>query len=113
MSCPYHALLFPNTVFIMQGDHLETFRVYPGADANHSKTHVSLYTPQPATTDSARRHWRNNMDLLMATVEGEDFPLGENIQKDFSSGAQTHITFGRNEPALAHFHQTIDAALNR
>jgi hypothetical protein len=28
-------------------------------------------------------------------------------------GGQSHITFGRNEPALAHFHRMIDERLGR
>ncbi|MGD8832534.1 MAG: SRPBCC family protein [Pseudomonadales bacterium] len=106
-------VLFPNTVFISQGDHLEVFRVYPGDAPDHARMHVSLYAPEPIESDSARRHWRNNLDLLLATVLEEDFPLGENIQKDFGVGGQSHITFGRNEPALAHFHRMIDERLGR
>jgi hypothetical protein len=33
------------------------------------------------------------------------------MQKGFGSGAQDAITFGRNEPALQHFHKSIKAAL--
>jgi hypothetical protein len=73
--------------------------------------HVSLYTPEPATTDSARRHWDRNMDLLMATVEKEDFPLSEGMQRGFNAGAQDDVLFGRNEPSLQHFHRSIRAAL--
>lgn len=105
-------VLFPNTVFLMQGDHLETWRVYPANDsADEARMHVSLYTPEPTLTESARRHWDRNMDLLLDTVESEDFPVGEDIQRGFHSGAQEHITFGRNEPALGHYHGAIKAAL--
>ena len=104
-------VLFPNTVFIMQGDHLETWRVYPGDSVDESKMHVSLYTPEPAVTDKARKYWTKNMDLLMATVQQEDFPLAENIQRDFHSGAQDFVTFGANEPALAHFHKSVKETL--
>jgi phenylpropionate dioxygenase-like ring-hydroxylating dioxygenase large terminal subunit len=104
-------LLFPNTVFIMQGDHLETWRVYPDGGPDASKMHVSLYTPEPTVTEKAKKYWDKNMDLLMATVLEEDFPLAENIQRDFRSGAQDAITFGRHEPALAHFHRAVKQAL--
>ncbi len=105
-------ILFPNTVFIMQGDHLEIFHVYPdGDDPNRSRMYVSLYTPEPALSDSARGHWDRNFDLLIRTVEDEDFPLGEDIQRGFHSGAQEHITFGRNEPALGHYHRSIMQSL--
>ena len=105
-------ILFPNTVCIMQGDHLEMFHVYPdGDDVNESRMYVSLYTPEPAETNSARGHWDRNFDLLLRTVEDEDFPVGEDIQRSFTSGAQDHITFGRNEPGLAHFHRSVKQSL--
>ncbi|MEQ9643090.1 MAG: SRPBCC family protein [Alphaproteobacteria bacterium] len=104
-------VLFPNTVFIMQGDHLETWHVYPAGDGvEESVMYISLYTPEPTTTDSARRHWDRNFDLLLATVEQEDFPLAEKVQKGFHAGAQSHLTFGRNEPALQHFHRALSEA---
>ncbi|MGE0621221.1 MAG: SRPBCC family protein [Pseudomonadales bacterium] len=106
-------VLFPNTVFISQGDHLEVFQVYPGSSPDHARMLVTLYAPDPVASDSATRHWQNNLDLLLATVQGEDFPLGEHIQQDFAVGAQEHITFGRNEPALAHFHRMVDERLGR
>jgi phenylpropionate dioxygenase-like ring-hydroxylating dioxygenase large terminal subunit len=112
---PYTAVicvLFPNTLFIMQGDHLETWHVFPsGYSADESVMYISLYTPEPATTDSARRHWDRNMELLIATVDKEDFPLSEGIQRGFYSGAQDEVLFGRNEPSLQHFHKSVKAAL--
>jgi phenylpropionate dioxygenase-like ring-hydroxylating dioxygenase large terminal subunit len=112
---PYTAIiyvLFPNTVFIMQGDHVETWHVFPDGDStDNSIMYISLYTPEKAETDSARRHWDRNMALLLATVEDEDFPLSEGIQRGFYSGAQDAILFGRNEPSLQHFHKSVKAAL--
>jgi phenylpropionate dioxygenase-like ring-hydroxylating dioxygenase large terminal subunit len=112
---PYTAIiyvLFPNTVFIMQGDHVETWHVFPAGDStDESVMYISLYTPDKAESDSARRHWDRNMKLLLDTVEKEDFPLSEGIQRGFYSGAQDAILFGRNEPCLQHFHRSVKAAL--
>jgi hypothetical protein len=47
----------------------------------------------------------------MDTVELEDFPLAEGIQQGFHSPAQEAIHFGRNEPALQHFHKQVKQAL--
>ena len=105
-------VLFPNTVFIVQGDHIETWHVFPvPGEPDRCIMRISLYTPEPALTDSARRHWDNSFNLLMRTVEEEDFPVGEDMQRGFHSLAQSHITFGRNEPALAHFHAQVRDAL--
>lgn len=105
-------ILFPNTIFIIQGDHLETWRVYPGASPSESRMYVSLYTPEATTTESAQRYWGKNMDLLMGTVLEEDFPLAKNMQKDFSVKKESLI-FGRNEPALQYFHQRLSESLGR
>lgn len=104
-------VLFPGTVFVFQRDHVETWHFFPGATPDDSVMYTSLYIPEPAATDSARRHWDRNFDLLMATVEMQDFPTCEGMQKGFYSGAQDAIVFGRNEPALQHYHKSIAAAL--
>jgi len=41
----------------------------------------------------------------------EDFPLGERMQIGFESGAVDEVVYGRNEPSLVHFHQSIRSAL--
>jgi hypothetical protein len=62
-------------------------------------------------TELAIRHWDKNMDLLLATVEDEDFPVGVDIQRGFQANAQSYVTFGRNEPGLSHYHGTMRSLL--
>jgi len=104
-------VLFPNTILLFQRDHIETWHMFPGERPDRCAMYVSLYIPEPVATDSAKRHWDNNFNLLMATVEMQDFPTCEGMQKGFLSGAQDSIVFGRNEPALQHFHRSVAAAL--
>jgi len=105
-------VLFPNTVFVMQADHAEVWRVFPAEDrVDRSVAYLDFYIPEPADSDSARRHWERNMDLTIRTVEEEDFPIGESIQQGFAAGIQDHVTHGRNEPALQHWQRSIAAAL--
>lgn len=105
-------VLFPNTIFVMQADHAETWRVYPkGGRADECVMLLDFFIPEPASTDKARRHWDRNMDLTIRTVVEEDFATSEGIQRGFLSGAQDHVTFGRNEPALAHFEKAVAAAI--
>jgi hypothetical protein len=65
---------------------------------------VSLYIPEPALTDSARRHWNNNFDLLMA-------PQKTRIFRYRRVSSEEEIVFGCNEPALQHYHRAIRTAL--
>jgi phenylpropionate dioxygenase-like ring-hydroxylating dioxygenase large terminal subunit len=104
-------VLFPNTVFTYQRDHVETWHFFPGDAVDETVIYVSLYIPEPVANPKAKEHWDRNFNLLMATVELEDFPTCEGMQIGFHSGAQDAITFGRNEPALQHFHKSIRAAL--
>jgi phenylpropionate dioxygenase-like ring-hydroxylating dioxygenase large terminal subunit len=104
-------VLFPNTVFTYQRDHVETWHMFPGDKVDETVMYVSLYIPEPVDNPKAKDHWDRNFNLLMATVEMEDFPTCEGMQKGFGSGAQDAITFGRNEPALQHYHKSVKAAL--
>lgn len=105
-------VLFPNTVFVMQADHVEIWRVFPFAGrADECVMQLEFYVPQAVETDSARRHWQRNLDLTIRTVCDEDFPTSEGMQRGFQAGAQTHVIYGRNEPALAHFEQAISSAI--
>jgi len=105
-------VLFPNAVFVMQGDHVETWHFFPSGDGiNECRMYVSLYTPEKTETASAKRHWDRNFDLLVRVVMEEDFPLVEGIQKSFHAGAQDHIVYGRNEPGLQHFPRSVREAL--
>ncbi|MGH8702696.1 MAG: aromatic ring-hydroxylating oxygenase subunit alpha, partial [Burkholderiales bacterium] len=105
-------VLFPNTVFVMQADHVETWRVFPCAGrVDECAMYLDFYVPDPVDSDSARRHWERNMDLTIRTVCDEDFPTSEGMQRGFGSGAQSHVTYGRNEPALAHFERAVSDAL--
>jgi len=104
-------VLFPNTVFTYQRDHVETWHMFPGDKVDETVMYVSLYVPEPVDNHGAKEHWDRNFNLLMATVENEDFPTCEGMQRGFRSGAQDAITFGRNEPALQHYHRSIRAAL--
>jgi phenylpropionate dioxygenase-like ring-hydroxylating dioxygenase large terminal subunit len=104
--------LFPNTLLLWQGDHLETWQVFPDQERpERCMAQVSLYTPQAATSARECKYWDKNMALLLETVDGEDFEISKRIQCGLRSGAQEHLTFGRHEPALQHFHRQIWLAL--
>jgi phenylpropionate dioxygenase-like ring-hydroxylating dioxygenase large terminal subunit len=106
--------LFPNTILMLQGDHVELSRVFPcEGRVDRAVMELSLYIPRAPVTQDERTHWDKNMQLVLDIVTGEDFPAGRSIQLGLTSGAQTHTVFGRNEPAMIHYHQQMQAALGR
>lgn len=105
-------VLFPSTVIVMQADHAEIWRIFPDPERlDTSVVHLDFYIPEPAATDSARGYWDRNLELVLRTVEEEDFPTGEGIQCGFRANAQTEIVYGRNEPALQHWQRTVAEAI--
>jgi phenylpropionate dioxygenase-like ring-hydroxylating dioxygenase large terminal subunit len=107
-SCTY--LIFPNTVLINMVDHVEMFRFFPEA-VDRTRVELTLYTPTAATDERSERHWRRQAEALEMTVVKEDVPISEGIQRTLKPGGPP-LTFGRNEPALIHFHQGLDRLLS-
>jgi phenylpropionate dioxygenase-like ring-hydroxylating dioxygenase large terminal subunit len=106
--------LFPNTILMLQGDHVELSRIFPcEGRVDRAVMELSLYVPRAPATQEERTHWDKNMQLVLDVVTGEDFPAGRSIQLGLTSGAQTHTVFGRNEPAMIHYHQQMQVALGR
>ena len=104
--------MFANTVFSPQGDHIEIFRMFPvEGRPDRALLETSLYIPKPVETADEKRHWDANLDLAVKVITTEDFPAGRTMQIGFGSGAQSHVVYGRNEPALTHYHKSIRAAL--
>ncbi len=105
--------LFPNAVLIYQQDHLELYQSFPVVDdPNACEVRVTLYAPTAPTTDAERAHWKKNLDLIDHVTSTEDFAACTQIQANLRGGALSHLTLGRNEPGVAHFHRSLHAALS-
>lgn len=102
--------LVPNTVLIYQQDHVQLYQSRPGKTPDEAHLSVNLYVPP----DSGRSdsHWQRNFDLLVSVTDSEDFAAAAGIQRGSHSGAQKEFVFGRNEPALQHYHRSVDALVS-
>ena len=104
--------LFPNTVLIPHFDHIQFWRAFPGrGDPSRCDVEMTIY--KPADTDRSDAHYAENRSIVLRTVMEEDFPLSERMQIGFECGATDEVIYGRNEPALVHFHASIRTALGR
>ncbi len=112
---PHTALvyvLFPATVFVMQIDHIELWRVWPqGDEPGRCWCDLDFYIPTAPKTESSERHWENNWRLTIDTVEHEDFQAMAGVQRGVASGAIERVRFGANEPALIMYHQALSDAM--
>jgi phenylpropionate dioxygenase-like ring-hydroxylating dioxygenase large terminal subunit len=104
-------LVAPATVLNFSVDHLALYQFRPLAP-DRTDVSLTLYTPElldPADSDTDPRaeHFRRTLALHQRVSGGQDFTKQEQIQRGLASGALASVVFGRNEPAVIHFHAAL------
>jgi phenylpropionate dioxygenase-like ring-hydroxylating dioxygenase large terminal subunit len=103
--------LLPHAILTHQIDHIELWRAVPLA-VDRTLVSTSLYAPATPATDSARAHWTKNLDILLEVTESEDFPMMAEIYHGLASGAVEELIYGKLEPALIHYHRSLNRLLS-
>ena len=125
--------LFPNIQVVIESQTITLIRIYPDKNnPGRSISKVSFYfTPailewmvnEEADGKKLDELWDKERGLLAlpsieanihafcAAVEEEDYNMGEMQQIAAESGQLEEVTFGRNEPALHHFHRSFKEAV--
>lgn len=101
--------LFPNVQLIISHFGLQLVRAYPvpGEPGRHV-SRVNFYLRPGAAEE------REAVEIATAFAEiirDEDYRAASTSQAAADSGAIDHLLFGRNEPALHHYHNTFREAL--
>lgn len=135
----YH--LFPNIQLIVNSQNVTLIRIYPDAkNPGRSITRISFYfTPEAVERAAAQGNQKPqkglqtedvydferrtsgegvetleaSLEVFRSTVENEDYVMGEMQQRAAENGMLKEIIFGRNEPALHHFHNNYREALGQ
>jgi phenylpropionate dioxygenase-like ring-hydroxylating dioxygenase large terminal subunit len=110
-----HALviyvLVPNSVLIWQIDHFQLWTIYPHPkEVDRCRTSVRFLIPSAEQVERERELWEKNWKIIADTVNEEDWPNSEGIQAGLET--QETFVFGRNEPALQHFHRSLARVLD-
>ncbi|MEM7094239.1 MAG: aromatic ring-hydroxylating dioxygenase subunit alpha [Actinomycetota bacterium] len=129
----YH--LFPNIQFLANPQTATLIRIYPDPESpSRSITRITFYFSDEVLAaikaseeaglevedvyDRDARTTRvggvqSAMEVFYSTVELEDYAMGEMQQRSAETGMLKEIVFGRNEPALHHFHRSYREALDQ
>jgi phenylpropionate dioxygenase-like ring-hydroxylating dioxygenase large terminal subunit len=104
--------LFPNTQLLISRGHIDVYRIFPdGGSPARSLIYQSVYLDaEPKTERDPEKAQRILRDLAIV-VGAEDFGVAESAQPAVSSGLLKHLIYGRNEPALHHYHETYRRVL--
>ena len=128
--------LFPNVQFnVGGGGNVSMIKIYPHPDdPGRSITRVGHYftpetiemietPPEGMKVGTAENVYERSedeaavgtlesvMEVFVSTIEQEDYLMGESTQRAVESGLLEEVVFGRNEPALHHYHRTFAEAL--
>lgn len=129
----YH--LFPNVQFIVSPKTATLIRMYPDPETpSRSVTKISFYFSDDIIAALSAAEEAGDlvedvydrggererfggveavMEVFYSTVEMEDYVMGESQQRAAETGMLKHVMFGRNEPALHHFHKNFREALGQ
>jgi len=126
--------LFPNVQLAGGGKSASVIKIYPdgenpgrsitrvghyycqelieaSANATHVMSRETVYDPEQRA--NAAPSIEATMEIFDSTIEQEDYLMGETTQQAVQSGLIDHVMFGRNEPALHHYHNTFRMALGQ
>lgn len=103
--------LFPNTQIIVMPHHIDLFQIFPDArDPARSRT---LYSYYPTSPQAQGMTHEQAFELTAFVIRQEDYAAAETAQANFCGNPDATIMFGRNEPALHHYHAQYRARLGR
>jgi hypothetical protein len=82
-------------------------QVFPGPTPDTTVTRQTVLCSTPPATDAEREAAEVFSAMTLQAVQDEDYRIGAGIQAAIRSGANTEFLFGRNEPAVQHYHQWV------
>jgi phenylpropionate dioxygenase-like ring-hydroxylating dioxygenase large terminal subunit len=98
---------FPNIILLREPEGFDLVRIYPDENSpGKSRSHFSFYRGKQDMLEhfGGSVPEESHYEGFNRVVRDEDYWAAASSQLGAESGAQTHVTFGRNEPALHHYH---------
>ncbi|MYD43813.1 MAG: aromatic ring-hydroxylating dioxygenase subunit alpha [Gammaproteobacteria bacterium] len=114
--CVY--FIYPNTIMLLDFQGCDVLRMHPVGDAtDKSNTYHAWYRSPQFLMYMAERgqetHPTERITDFNSIIKYEDYRVAESTQRSANSGAVEHLLFGRNEPALHHYHNAHRRGLHR
>jgi len=100
--------VFPNvSVSGILGDHCLVSQLFPGPTPDRTITRQSVLAAREPVTQEQKAATAAFSAMALEAVRDEDYKVGLRIQAGLKSGANKVFTFGRNEPAIQHYHRWV------
>jgi phenylpropionate dioxygenase-like ring-hydroxylating dioxygenase large terminal subunit len=99
---------FPNlSISGVLGDHCLVSQVFPGPTPDVTVTRQTVLAAKEPKTDEEKKATAGFSAMVLQAVRDEDYDIGFKIQAGLAAGGNKEFVFGRNEPALQHYHRWV------
>ena len=111
--------IYPNTIFLVDPYAVDVLRMFPDPDNPAKSTTAHSYYVQPEMKayiedpEHPERAYEDRFEGFNHVIMNEDYKMAESTQRSADAGIQSHILFGRNEPALLHYRNAHRRGLGR
>lgn len=102
-------LLFPNTLILIEPDHINVSIVYPGGIGD---CYLHNFTLLPQAPDAEKAAYFDKNNAILYEALEEDFSVAGDVQQGLHSGACEHLVHGRYEQGLRYFHASVKSLTN-
>jgi phenylpropionate dioxygenase-like ring-hydroxylating dioxygenase large terminal subunit len=104
---------FPNLAISgVLGDHCIVSQVFPGPTPETTITRQSILAAREPVTPEQKEATESFSQVVLSAVRDEDYVIGAGVQAGLKSGGNGSFIFGRNEPAVQHFHKMVAKFMN-
>ena len=111
--------IYPNTIFLVDPHAVDILRIFPDPEDPAKSTTAHSYYVLPEVKayfedpEHPERRYEDRFENFNHIIVNEDYKMAESTQRSAVAGIQSHILFGRNEPALLHYHNAHRRGLGR
>jgi phenylpropionate dioxygenase-like ring-hydroxylating dioxygenase large terminal subunit len=100
--------VFPNlSISGVLGDHCLVSLLLPGPTPAATRTRQWVLSAKAPETEEERKASQTFSAVVRQAVVEEDYAIGSTIQQGLTTDAMGHFLYGRNEPALQHYHAQV------
>jgi len=104
--------LFPNISMYLGLGLGQIAQIIPGPTPGSNRTILYYVHARPPKDEAERQSLAQTAQFLFDVTYGEDYVLGERIQKSLDAQPFENVVFGRNERGNQYFHRWVDFYLS-
>ena len=105
---------FPNlSISGVLGDHCLVSQLFPGPTPETTITRQSVLSARIPVTAEEKQATERFSQMVLQAVRDEDYAIGLRVQSGLKSGGNRSFLYGRNEPAVQHYHRAVANFMER